>query len=106
VELLVVIAIIAVVVGLLLPAIQKVREASLRTRCINHLKQLGLACLNHESVVGIYPNEDDCPATDRGTLYTMLLPYVEQDNQVNTWRTNAQPVASFLCPASVVRFCC
>src|SRR5438552_4934536 len=83
VELLVVIAIIAVLIGLLLPAAQKVREAASRIRCANNLKQLGLAAHHYHDahghlppVIGYYP-----PASGAfGTYFFHLLPYVEQDN--------------------------
>jgi prepilin-type N-terminal cleavage/methylation domain-containing protein len=87
VELLVVIAIIAVLIALLLPAVQKVRESASRTQSQNNLRQLTLACPNYETTVGHlpYPTNLLGGVSDgvNGTVFFRLLPYIEQNNLFN-----------------------
>jgi len=80
IELLVVIAIIAVLIGLLLPAVQKVREAANRTRCSNSLRQLALGAHNCHDAAGAMPPLYGTFQYRRATVFLSLLPYIEYDN--------------------------
>ena len=128
IELLVVIAIIAILIGLLLPAVQKVREAAARMKCQNNLKQIGLANANYEStfqrfppglnvVVGyrgqdLYPTDAPAavggasnPAPDPAKFYsiwTALLPFMEQQNLYNAMATLSN---NFTSPLAQYAYC-
>jgi prepilin-type N-terminal cleavage/methylation domain-containing protein len=95
VELLVVIAIIGILIGMLLPAVQQVREAARRSACQNNLKQLALGCLNHESAFmkmpkgALYPKGFDATTTANQSIplfswFTIIAPHVEQLNAFET----------------------
>ena len=121
IELLVVIGIIALLIGLLLPAVQKIRESANRMKCANQLKQIGLALLNYESANGRLP-DGSTPQYQQGKdivwpyLLHSILPYLEQEalfaeferarlrgaapERPSTWPVVLQkPIRAFLCPS-------
>jgi prepilin-type N-terminal cleavage/methylation domain-containing protein/prepilin-type processing-associated H-X9-DG protein len=111
IELLVVIAIIAILIGLLLPAVQKVREAAARIQCQNNLKQIGLAMHNYHDNMHAFPPAFARPASGVGLNWgwgVLILPFVEQDNlynQLNPLGTNLAHNATTNGPAPKVYLC-
>src|SRR5579871_1715128 len=117
IELLVVIAIIGVLIGLLLPAVQKVREASARAKCQNNLKQIGLALHNYETAFGWFPPNGIYPIgatqADSFSALARILPMVEQSSLYSLIDFNAaaattadnnitsQRIALYICPDEI-----
>jgi prepilin-type N-terminal cleavage/methylation domain-containing protein/prepilin-type processing-associated H-X9-DG protein len=94
IELLVVIAIIAILIALLVPAVQKIREAANRTQCQNNLKQLGVAMHNYNDVYGRLPLQQATGSCCYGTWQMAILPYVEQEAMWQNYQNYGNPASS------------
>ena len=113
IELLVVIAIIAILIGLLLPAVQKVREAAARSTCTNNCKQMGLACQNYHDQIGKFPSggTNSFPSmgppppvltAQPGSWQFAILPFIEQGNVYNSGNQSTAKAAlikTYACPS-------
>jgi prepilin-type N-terminal cleavage/methylation domain-containing protein/prepilin-type processing-associated H-X9-DG protein len=122
IELLVVIAIIAILIGLLLPAVQKVREAAARTQCMNNMKQISLANMNYESAYGTFMPGVSQTGCCWGTWMIQVMPFMEQDNMYKIYinfggndstgpryaaspnsKTSTARLKSFMCPSDNIK---
>jgi prepilin-type N-terminal cleavage/methylation domain-containing protein/prepilin-type processing-associated H-X9-DG protein len=111
IELLMVIAIIAILIGLLLPAVQRVRESASRTQCTNNLKQIGIGLYNYESGWAEFPSQATKPPNHSGWIVE-ILPYVDQESiyalfAKNNWDPTASgtaPIRLFYCPSEPQAF--
>lgn len=115
IELLVVIAIIAILITLLLPAVQQAREAARRTQCKNNLKQIGLAVHNYHDIFNTLPPGDLSEGYTRTSVFVSILAQLDQAPLYNLYDFNkphtdpvnqkvvSQQLATYLCPAAVIR---
>jgi prepilin-type N-terminal cleavage/methylation domain-containing protein/prepilin-type processing-associated H-X9-DG protein len=107
IELLVVMAIIAILIGLLLPAVQRIRLAALRVSDQNNLKQLALACHNYDATVGHLPGLAPAPSGGNAnsfgySVHARILPYIEQENLSRTFDPNTMPLFTGTFPSSLM----
>jgi prepilin-type N-terminal cleavage/methylation domain-containing protein len=117
IELLVVIAIIAVLISLLLPAVQQAREAARKTQCRNNLKQIGLAVHNYHDTHQVLPNSEvgGTGGLSRASAFAAILPYIDQAPMYNLYNFSlgnsdpvnlqvvSQRIPAFICPSAVFR---
>ena len=95
IELLVVIAIIAILMALLLPAVQQAREAARRTQCKNNLHQVGVAVHNYHDTYDQFPNANANSSLSGGSLFVSILPMIDQANSYNVYDFNLANTAPY-----------